>query len=157
MSNKPEFVAVVGSRDVNADGRFEVRHFIRGLPADAVVVSGYARGVDREAEEEADKQLLRVVSFRPIPLGDSVYAINRVMLDRSAPTLEVETTTLIPRAYPSWAAAAYVRNGYIVDFADRVVAFWDGKSKGTKNTLTLARRAGLPVEVYHVDVTRPKG
>ena len=44
-------------------------------------------------------------------------------------------------------AAGPIRNKLIVDNCDRVVAFWDGKSPGTKNTIELARKAGKPVEV----------
>ncbi len=43
--------------------------------------------------------------------------------------------------------AGAVRNKQIVDAADRVVAFWDGKSPGTKITIDMATRAGKPVEV----------
>lgn len=45
-------------------------------------------------------------------------------------------------------AAGFIRNKEIVDFSDRVVAFWDGKSRGTLNTIEYARRAGKPVEIH---------
>jgi len=38
--------------------------------------------------------------------------------------------------------AGAVRNQQIVDYSDMVVAFWDGKSKGTVITVDMARRAG---------------
>ena len=44
-------------------------------------------------------------------------------------------------------SAGYRRNEWVVRLADRVVAFWDGKSKGAKHTIDIARRAGKPVEV----------
>lgn len=43
--------------------------------------------------------------------------------------------------------AGFKRNQLIVDQADRVVAFWDGKSRGTKDTIDKARKAGKPVEI----------
>lgn len=43
--------------------------------------------------------------------------------------------------------AGFVRNKLIVDAADRIVAFWDGASKGTKHTIDLALKQGKPVEV----------
>ena len=43
--------------------------------------------------------------------------------------------------------AGVIRNEQIVLFADRVVAFWDGVSKGTESTIALARRYGKPCEV----------
>lgn len=44
-------------------------------------------------------------------------------------------------------SAGYQRNQSIVDAAEFVVAFWDGKSKGTAHTIKLAQKAGKPVEV----------
>jgi hypothetical protein len=44
--------------------------------------------------------------------------------------------------------AGPLRNAHIVANADRVVAFWDGKSRGTLNTVVQADRAGLPIEVF---------
>lgn len=45
--------------------------------------------------------------------------------------------------------AGFVRNAEMVDLgADLCLAFWDGVSKGTKSTIDLARRAGIPVRVY---------
>ncbi len=41
------------------------------------------------------------------------------------------------------------RNKLIVADADRVVAFWDGRSTGTAHAIGLATKAGKPVEVRH--------
>lgn len=40
------------------------------------------------------------------------------------------------------------RNQEIVNKADYIVAFWDGKSKGTKITIDMAIKAGKPVDIY---------
>lgn len=58
--------------------------------------------------------------------------------------------------YPAdWAIhglrAGAVRNKVIVEQAGRVVAFWDGESPGTKITIDLARKKGIPVIVYGPD------
>ncbi len=45
--------------------------------------------------------------------------------------------------------AGFARNGLIVAQADKVVAFWDGKSNGTLDTLKKAVRAGKPAEVRY--------
>jgi predicted Rossmann fold nucleotide-binding protein DprA/Smf involved in DNA uptake len=39
------------------------------------------------------------------------------------------------------------RNDRMLDQADRVIVFWDGKSRGTKSVIDKARRRGLEVEV----------
>jgi len=38
--------------------------------------------------------------------------------------------------------AGMIRNKDIIDRADLVVVFWDGQSKGTKNSLDRAKKAG---------------
>ena len=47
--------------------------------------------------------------------------------------------------------AGFLRNQEIVDYSDKVVAFWDGKSRGTLDTITKARAAGKPVTVFGPD------
>lgn len=53
---------------------------------------------------------------------------------------------------PDWAThgrrAGILRNETIVDSADRVVAFWDGTSSGTKHAINYARETGKPVLVF---------
>lgn len=44
-------------------------------------------------------------------------------------------------------AAGPERNARVVADCDRLVAFWDGLSRGTKNAIDQARRAGKPVEI----------
>ncbi len=39
------------------------------------------------------------------------------------------------------------RNDKMVDICDKVIAFWDGKSRGTKHTIDYARKAGKDVDV----------
>jgi hypothetical protein len=39
-------------------------------------------------------------------------------------------------------AAGPIRNKEIVDYADKVIAFWDGRSPGTRRSIRLAERAG---------------
>jgi hypothetical protein len=37
----------------------------------------------------------------------------------------------------------------MANYADALIAFWDGKSKGTKNMIDLATQAGLKVMVTY--------
>ena len=37
----------------------------------------------------------------------------------------------------------------MVDIADGVIAFWDGKSKGTKNTIELSKQKNIPVKIVY--------
>lgn len=47
-------------------------------------------------------------------------------------------------------AAPHVRNRTIARNCDRLVAFWDGQSRGTISTVEMARRLGKPVQVITV-------
>jgi hypothetical protein len=44
--------------------------------------------------------------------------------------------------------AGPIRNGEIVRNIDELVAFWDGESRGTLNTIALATEAGLPMRIF---------
>lgn len=44
-----------------------------------------------------------------------------------------------------------IRNQYIVDHCDHLIAFWNGDTaSGTKQTINLAKKAGKTVEVWHL-------
>lgn len=51
---------------------------------------------------------------------------------------------------PDWSigrAAGPVRNRKIIEACEQVVAFWDGRSRGTADAIAKARSAGRPVIV----------
>ena len=48
-------------------------------------------------------------------------------------------------------SAPLVRNKQIIDNCDEVLAFWDGKSRGTKYTIDYAEKMGKPVRVIRID------
>jgi len=43
--------------------------------------------------------------------------------------------------------AGHIRNSEMAEYADALIAFWDGKSKGTKSMISLAKKGGLLVRV----------
>ena len=45
-------------------------------------------------------------------------------------------------------AAGIIRNQAMLALKpDKVLAFWDGRSRGTKHMIEIARKAGVPVEI----------
>lgn len=46
--------------------------------------------------------------------------------------------------------ATFVRNRLIVDMADVVIAFWNGKSRGTKYTIDYAKKKHVPVIIIRI-------
>lgn len=118
-----ERVAIIGSRDYPA-GHL-VRAHIEAMQGDTIIVSGGARGVDTLARQYAAEFGLVCVEFHPAWRRRDGNGTNK--------------------------AAGFERNRLIVDYADRVVAFWDGNSPGTRSTISLARRAGKPVRIIYPD------
>jgi hypothetical protein len=47
--------------------------------------------------------------------------------------------------------AGMIRNETIVRECDELIAFWDGVSSGTRNSIERARKAGKPVEIITHD------
>lgn len=43
--------------------------------------------------------------------------------------------------------AGYIRNEQMANYADALVAFWDGQSRGTQHMINIARQHGLNVRV----------
>lgn len=48
-------------------------------------------------------------------------------------------------------SAGPIRNKKMAEQADGLVAFWDGKSRGTKNMIDEARKAGLKIRVVRYE------
>lgn len=115
LQEKPLYVAVVGSR--NYPRIHYVRWVIASLPPYAVIVSGGARGVDREAEKQAALHRL------PKPV---VYYPDWERLGKRA---------------------GYIRNQDIIKKADIVFAFWDGTSPGTLSSIHIAQHLEKPLRI----------
>lgn len=47
-------------------------------------------------------------------------------------------------------SAGFRRNVQMAEYADRLIAVWDGKSVGTKNMIDYMRKINKPVSVYKV-------
>lgn len=47
-------------------------------------------------------------------------------------------------------AAGPIRNQEMAEYADALIAIWDGKSRGTKNMIITAYRLGLDIYIHNV-------
>ena len=56
-------------------------------------------------------------------------------------------TEFLPQYNLYGRAAPIYRNREIVDYADKVIAFWDGKSRGTLYVIKYAEKTKKPCEV----------
>jgi hypothetical protein len=57
----------------------------------------------------------------------------------------LEVVVLIPDWEAQGKMAGPIRNQKIIDQAEILVAFWDGKSRGTADSIRRARAKGIPV------------
>ena len=116
-------IGIVGGRDFN-DRKLLYETMVsfateNGEFLNIVVVSGGAKGADSLGEQFASKCLTQApIIYKPDP---------KIIEEKG------------------FAAAAFARNQQIVDASDFIIAFWDGKSRGTKDTINKAAKAKKPV------------
>lgn len=102
-------------------------------------------------------QLDSVAAYvRGLPSGTVVISGGARGVDRVAASAARSAGHAVREFRPDWdrhgKSAGFKRNAQIVEAADRLVAFWDGKSRGTADTIKKARQADL-----HITVIRPDG
>ena len=61
---------------------------------------------------------------------------------------KIKLTEILPDYERYGRAAPLKRNNQIIDYADHVVAIWDGTSRGTKYTIDRCIRYGKPLTVF---------
>ena len=63
---------------------------------------------------------------------------------------KIRLTVFLPEYTKYKRGAPIVRNRQIVDYSDKVIAFWDGSSKGTLSVIEYAKRTGKSIEVIMI-------
>ena len=59
--------------------------------------------------------------------------------------------TIFPANWNKYGkSAGYKRNVEMADYADALIAVWDGKSKGTKHMIDIATSKGLKIYVHNI-------
>lgn len=56
-------------------------------------------------------------------------------------------TEFLPQYERYGRAAPIVRNKQIVDYADEIIVFWNGSSRGTLSVINYAQKTGKPLKV----------
>ena len=59
----------------------------------------------------------------------------------------IKLTVFLPQYKLYGRAAPIIRNKEIVDYADKILAFWDGTSKGTLSVIKYAEKIGKPCDI----------
>lgn len=60
-------------------------------------------------------------------------------------------TEFLPQYERYGRAAPIARNKEIVDYSDKLIIFWDGKSRGTRFVIEYARKIGKPYEIIRCE------
>ncbi len=61
----------------------------------------------------------------------------------------IKLTEFLPDYNTHGRKAPLLRNLQIIDYADVVMAFWDGKSHGTGFVIDRCRKKGVPVRIFY--------
>ena len=83
--------------------------------------------------------------------GDEIVSGGAVGVDSCAAEYAkkngLKLTVFLPQYERYGRAAPIVRNKKIVDYADKIVVLWDGKSKGTLSVIKYAEKTGKQCEI----------
>ena len=83
--------------------------------------------------------------------GDEIVSGGAVGADRCAAEYAKKNGLKLTEFLPEYAlygrAAPIKRNKEIVDYADKVIVFWNGSSKGSLSVIKYAEKTGKPCEV----------
>ena len=60
----------------------------------------------------------------------------------------IKLTEFLPKYNEFGRAAPIKRKDEIIDYADMVIAFWDGKSRGTKYVIDTCRKNGKKIKIF---------
>ena len=98
------------------------------------------------------RNLTSIALDRYVPeQADEIVSGGAVGVDRCAAEYAkskgLKLTEFLPQYERYGRAAPIVRNKEIVDYADTVIVFWNGSSKGTLSVIKYAQKAEKPVEV----------
>ena len=119
-------LCIIGSRSIDkAELVFPaIEKFIKDHTTGKVtIISGGAKGVDQLSKKYAETNKIDFVEFLPYHLLDKVSFSSKYF---------------------------FIRNKQMIDNADKVLVFWDGKSKGTEYGIKYSQKLGIPVMVLKV-------
>lgn len=93
-------------------------------------------------------------------LGDKIQTIEEIVhgdsgiVDQSGALWASLFNKKIAKFPAEWdlhgEAAGPIRNRQMAQYADELLALWDGKSRGTKNMIDEMLKAGKPIHIYPV-------
>jgi hypothetical protein len=129
-------LAIVGSRTFTDFNRLQ-KEVLKLFYSDDIncIISGGAKGADKLAEKFAKLYNKPMIIFKPF----NYYVKNINYCGVLVPIYDVLDNKLY-----------YTRNKQIVDNCDFLIAFWNGKSGGTKMTINYAKQQNKKYKIIKV-------
>lgn len=106
------------------------------------------------SREFSDKDFVQGITYKLIRDGELTEFISGGARGVDSWAQEIANDFKLKKTIfkPDWdkygKSAGFLRNKLIVEEADMVIAFWNGKSNGTKHSIDLAIKAGKPINIY---------
>lgn len=136
MMAKKYKLAIIGSRNISDDKILEKAIAFHKIDLKEVseIVSGGARGVDTLSKWLSERHNIILKEFLP-----------------DWKDLETPPVFIKENQYGKYnAIAGLSRNKKICEYADKMLAIWDGESKGTEFSIETMQNLNKPVMVYEL-------
>ena len=109
----------------------------------------------RTADEHIDRAILRYLP----PTATEIVSGGAEGVDTAAARIAHQLRIPLRVFEPDYAAygkrAPLMRNAQIIDYADEVLAFWDGSSRGTMHVIAACIKQGRPVRIIPLSTVLP--
>lgn len=131
--------------EIRTDLEREIRHAI--LDGLNVFITGMARGVDIDAAEivlqlRDEGYPVRLICASPYPGFENDWCKSWQNRYQTV----IAKADLVRYICPQYSRTCFqIRNEWMVDHSARVIAVFNGKPSGTKNTIDYAQQQGLPI------------
>lgn len=102
-----------------------------------------------------DYDLLKKICGEQINhLEDEIVSGGAKGADRLGERYAQENNLLLTQFIPEWdkhgKKAGYIRNEEMAKYSDKLIAFWDGASKGTQHMINLAQKHSIKITIIKI-------
>jgi hypothetical protein len=126
------------------------------------IIAGSRTIKDYSTVEKAITESQFTISGNPTGCVGTISEIvsgGAVGVDRLGEQYACKNNIPVKQFIPDWSTgrgAGYIRNTQMAEYADALIAVWDGESRGTLHMINEANRMRLKVYVYRVSEERRK-
>jgi hypothetical protein len=117
-----------------------------------VIISGSREGFNKEEFFDYMKLLVQTWIVHTVPIFDEVVSGTARGIDSLGEEWAMSFGIPIKKFPADWnkhgKSAGFKRNEEMAKYADCLIAFWDGGSRGTKHMIDLALKHGLKLFVF---------